>query len=77
MYFRCLLVGYFEGFANRRGIARRVADSAQPAALLGLALDTPPQDHSTLAATGKAPRRRRTPRGAKTAARIVGRSATV
>ena len=51
VYFRCLLVGYFEGLDSERGIAWRVADSLSLRRFLGLALDTPPPDHSTLSRT--------------------------
>lgn len=51
VYFRCLLVGYFEGIDSERGIAWRVADSLSLRRFLGLTLDTPPPDHSTLSRT--------------------------
>ena len=51
VYFRCLLVGYFEGLDSERGIAWRVADSLSLREFLGLALDTLPPDHSTLSRT--------------------------
>jgi transposase len=51
VYFRGLLVGYFEGLDSERGIAWRVADSLSLRRFLGLALDTPPPDHSTLSRT--------------------------
>ncbi len=51
VYFRCLLVGYFEGLDSERGIAWRVADALSLRRFLGLALDTPPPDHSTLSRT--------------------------
>jgi transposase len=51
VYFRCLLVGYFEGLDSERGIAWRVADSLSLRAFLGLALDTIPPDHSTISRT--------------------------
>jgi transposase len=51
VYFRCLLVGYFEGLDSERGIAWRVTDSLSLREFLGLALDTVPPDHSTLSRT--------------------------
>ena len=51
VYFRCLLIGYFEGLGSERGIAWRVADSLSLREFLGLALDTAPPDHSTLSRT--------------------------
>src|SRR5260370_15994979 len=51
VYFRCLLVGYFEGLDSERGIAWRVADSLSLREFLGLTLDTLPPDHSTLSRT--------------------------
>jgi transposase len=51
VYFRCLLVGYFEGLDSERGIAWRVADSLSLREFLGLGLETPPPDHSTLSRT--------------------------
>jgi transposase len=47
VYFRMLLVGYFEGIDSQRGIAWRCADSLG-LRFLGLALDEPSPDHSTL-----------------------------
>src|SRR5918911_731839 len=35
VYFRCLLLGYFEGIDSERGIAWRAADSLSLAGLLG------------------------------------------
>ena len=51
VYFRCLLVGYFEGIDSERGIAWRVADSLSLREFLGLSLDKNPPDHSTLSRT--------------------------
>src|SRR5438046_2225926 len=39
MYFRLLMVGYFEGMDSERGIAWRAADSLGIRAFLGVALD--------------------------------------
>ena len=36
VYFRLLLIGYFEGIDSERGIAWRVADSLTPAGVSGL-----------------------------------------
>jgi transposase len=51
IYFRCLLVGLFEGIDSERGIAWRVADSMSLRSFLGLPLDKNPPDHSTLSRT--------------------------
>ena len=51
VYFRCLLVGFFEGIDSERGIAWRVADSMSLRSFLGLPLDKNPPDHSTLSRT--------------------------
>ena len=51
VYFRCLLVGYFEGIASERGIAWRCADSLSLRSFLGLAIDEDAPDHSTLSRT--------------------------
>src|SRR6266545_2909646 len=51
VYFRMLLIGYFEGISSERGIAWRVADSLSLRRFLGLALDVAPPDHSTLSRT--------------------------
>jgi hypothetical protein len=48
-----LLVGYFEGIDSQRGIAWRCADSLGLRHFLGLALDEPSPDHSTLTNTRK------------------------
>lgn len=51
VYFRCLLVGYFEGIDSERGIAWRVADSISLRSFLGLPLSKNPPDHSTISRT--------------------------
>ncbi|MDX1967888.1 MAG: transposase [Planctomycetaceae bacterium] len=48
IYFRMLLVGYFEGLDSQRGIAWRCADSQSVREFLGLAPTQPAPDHSTL-----------------------------
>ena len=50
-YFRLLLVGYFEGLDSERGIAWRAADSLAVRSFVGLSLDTPAPDHSTISRT--------------------------
>jgi len=50
-YFRLLLVGYFEGLDSERGIAWRAADSLAVRRFVGLGLDTPAPDHSTISRT--------------------------
>jgi transposase len=51
VYFRMLLVGYFEGIDSQRGIAWRCADSLSLRSFLGLSLDQNSPDHSTLSLT--------------------------
>ena len=48
VYFRMLLIGYFERIDSERGIAWRCADSLSLRAFLGLALDERTPDHSSL-----------------------------
>ena len=48
VYFRMLLVGYFEGVASERGIAWRCADSLSLRESLGYELTETTPDHSTL-----------------------------
>src|SRR6202045_4933327 len=51
IYFRLLLIGYFEGIDSERGIAWRAQDSLALRSFLGIALDELPPDHSTLSRT--------------------------
>ncbi|MEO6061939.1 MAG: transposase [Thermoflexales bacterium] len=51
LYFRALMVGYFEGLDSERGIAWRVADSPAIRDILGLSLDERTPDHPTLSKT--------------------------
>ena len=51
VYFRMLLVGYFEGLDSERAIAWRVADSLSLRKFLGYGLDEKTPDHSTLSRT--------------------------
>src|SRR5690606_12417917 len=53
VFFRMLLVGYFEGIDSQRGIAWRCADSLSLRQFLGLSLDKKSPDHSTLTLTRK------------------------
>ena len=53
VYFRMLLVGYFEGLDSQRGIAWRCSDSLSLRAFLGIPLDQATPDHSTLTNTRK------------------------
>ena len=48
VYFRMLLVGYFEGIASQRGIAWRCSDSLSLREFLGLAATEDSPDHSSL-----------------------------
>ncbi len=47
-YFRCLLIGYFEGIDSERGIAWRLADSISLRRFLAIELDEATPDHSTI-----------------------------
>lgn len=51
VYFRCLLLGYFEGIDSERGIAYRVSDSLSLREFLGLSWEEQTPDHSTLSKT--------------------------
>ena len=51
VYFRSLLIGFFEGIDSERGIAWRTADSMSLRLFLGLPLSKNPPDHSTLSRT--------------------------
>jgi transposase len=53
VYFRMLLVGYFEGIDSQRGIAWRCSDSLSLREFLGVAIGLKPPDHSTLTNTRK------------------------
>lgn len=48
VYFRMLLIGYFEGLDSERGIAWRVADSMSLREFLGYSLADAVADHSTI-----------------------------
>lgn len=48
VYFRCLMIGYFEGIDSERGIAWRTADSLALRKFLGYALTDSTPDHSTI-----------------------------
>jgi transposase len=51
IYFRALLIGYFEGIGAERGIAWRLADSLALRRFVGIALDEMTPDHSTISRT--------------------------
>jgi transposase len=51
IYFRVLMVGYFEGLDSERGIAWRAADSLTLRDFLGVTLPDAPPDHTTIART--------------------------
>jgi transposase len=51
MYFRLLMLGYFEGIDSERGIAWRAADSLSVREFVGLELGEAPPDHSTISRT--------------------------
>jgi len=51
IYFRLLLVGYFEGIDSERGIAWRAGDSLSIRAFVGIPLDEGAPDHTTISRT--------------------------
>ena len=51
MYFRLLLIGYFEGIDSERGIAWRASDSLGLRQFLQIGLDEKTPDHSTISRT--------------------------
>lgn len=51
VYFRMLLLGYFEGVDSERGIAWRVADSLSLREFLGFSVTESTPDHSTMSRT--------------------------
>ena len=53
IYFRMLLVGYFEGIGSERGIDWRCADSLSLRRFLGVPLSDDTPDHSTISKTRK------------------------
>jgi transposase len=48
VYFRMILIGYFEGISSQRGIAWRCSDSRSLAEFLGVPIDEETPDHSSL-----------------------------
>ena len=51
IYFRSLLVGYFDGIDSERGIAWRMADSLALRRFVRILLEEKTQDHSTISRT--------------------------
>src|SRR3974377_2170300 len=51
IYFRSLLIGYFEGIGAERGIAWRLADSLALRRFVGIDLDENTPDHSPISRT--------------------------
>jgi transposase len=51
IYFRALVIGYFEGIDSERGIAWRAADSLALRNFLGFGIDQTTPDHSTISRT--------------------------
>lgn len=51
IYFRCLMIGYFEGIDSERGIAWRASDSFGLRDFLGYNLSEATPDHSTISRT--------------------------
>ena len=55
VYFRLLLIGYFEGIDSERGIAWRCGDSLSLRAFVGYGIDEAVADHSTISRTRRRP----------------------
>jgi len=51
IYFRLMMIGFFEGLASERGIAWRVADSLTLRQFLRIGLDERTPDHVTISRT--------------------------
>ena len=51
IYFRLLLVGYFEGIDSERGIAWRAGDSLSIREFVGIRLNESAPDHTTISRT--------------------------
>jgi transposase len=51
IYFRLLLIGYFEGIDSERGIAWRAGDSLSIREFVGITLDESAPDHTTISRT--------------------------
>src|SRR5436305_2570308 len=51
LYFRIMMIGFFEGLDSERGIAWRVADSLTLRQFLGIGLDERTPDHVTISRT--------------------------
>src|SRR4051794_38788630 len=51
VYFRLLMLGYFEGIDSERGIAWRCADSLSLRTFLGYGIDQKTPEHSTISRT--------------------------
>ena len=51
IYFRSLLLGYFEGIDSERGIAWQLADSLGLRRFVGIGLDENTPDHTTISRT--------------------------
>ena len=51
LYFRIMMVGFFEGIDSERGIAWRLADSLTLRQFLSIGLDEPTPDHVTISRT--------------------------
>lgn len=51
VYFRMILVGYFEGMGSQRGIAWRCSDSRSLADFLGMPINEATPDHSSMSRT--------------------------
>src|SRR5436305_9725564 len=51
VYFRLLLIGYFEGIDSERGIAWRCGDSLSLRAFVGYGIEEAVADHSTISRT--------------------------
>ena len=75
VYFRCLLLGYFEGIDSERRIAWRAADSLRLRDFLGIPVSKPTPDHSTISKTrevNQIPDPKPTPAGRHDCEQILG-----
>src|SRR5579863_3438770 len=57
IYFRLMMIGFFEGIDSERGIAWRVADSLTLRQFLHIGLDEPTPDHVTVSTNSAADQR--------------------
>ena len=76
IYFRSLLIGYFEGIDSERGIAWRLADSLALRQFVRIGITEPTPDHSTISRTRRLIDSGDAPGGVRLGAGIAGGSGT-